>query len=215
MQPTTITNVASYGGTPPTPSLPLFPGEAIVANYSSDPVGQAKVLRFSALPALIILAVILVPFLVIDAVSVGFSPIDLVFLFPFVLIGVLLTYASYKVGRHRPTIVYLTDRRIIVERTDPNPSAVAMGLENLGDVDVDQSTRAVRRYGVAWVYLLPQGTTQALVGRGRARRAGPGVIWIPGMRISQAQEMRGTVLRRANELRSKLGYPGIAPVPRG
>jgi hypothetical protein len=200
---------------PPAPTLPLYPGETVLARYSSDPAGSARVIRLNMLIVLGIVLAIFLPFIAITLTGPVTPAIGILFL-PLILIGGVMGYGAYNASQRPPTVLFLTDRRAIVEHYGSNASSAAMGLETLGDVRADQNNWATRRAGVVWVYLLPMGTSQPMVGGGRNRHAAPGVVWVPAMPVAQAQELRERVLRQARELQVRLGYPtppvyGAAP----
>jgi hypothetical protein len=187
------------------PPLPLFTGEVVVAVFENSPEGQAKVVRFNGLIVIGIMAAIWAPFIVLLLLTAPFNLIDL-FLPAFLVFFVALTWWNFnRVKRYRPAQIFVTDRRVIVQESGRDATAAAIGLENLGDVDINLSARAARRAGVAWVYFLPLGTTKAMVGRGRGRQAAPGVVWVPAVPTERAQQMRSLVLSRAGELQSRLG----------
>ncbi len=200
------------GDLPSTPTLPLFPGETIVVRFANSPAGQARVIRANGLIVVGLLAIFLIPFTIIIVTSGGqFNPILLIVFLPILLIGGMMGLGSNKVAHSRPRVVFLTDRRIIVERRDREASSAAIGLETLGDVQILQNSRGSRNSGVAWMYLLPTGTPQAMIGRGRARQAAPGVIWIPAVPMDVAQSMRTRILASARDLQIRLGYPTTIP----
>lgn len=194
---------------PPVPSLPLYPGESVIARYTSSPAGSARVIRLNMLVVLGVVLVVLLPLGLLGLFQAP-GPTAIILFLPLLLVGGMLGYASIVAGKRPPTVLFLTDRRAIVEHYGTNASSAGMGLENLGDVRADQNNWASRRAGVVWVYLLPLGTTRPLVGGGRNRHAAPGVIWVPAMPVAQAQELRDRLLRTARELQAKMGYP-MAP----
>lgn len=195
-------------GLPNQPSLPLFPGETVLARFNSNPAGMSKVLAFNALIVVGVFLAILLPLILFALLAIGsFDPVLLVAFFPVVLILLILGISARAAGRRAPTVVFVTDRRVIVDSLGRPANSAAIGLESLGDVQIDQSVRAARRVGIGWVYLLPMGTTTALVGRGRYRRAAPGVVWISAMPMDQAESLRSLVVAQARDLQARLGYP--------
>lgn len=205
------------GLTPPYPStlsfaptLPLFPGETVVSRFENSPAGQAKVARYNGSIIIVMMLAIFVPFMVLIVIS---GPVNFVILlYPALILFfvAMILMGSRRASRAAPTQVFLTDRRVIVQQSGPNASSAAIGLENLGNVEVNQTARASRSAGVAWVYFLPVGTPQAMVGAGRGRHAAPGVLWVPAVPVAQAQTMRDHVLARARGLQTQLGYPTTA-----
>jgi len=196
-------------------SIPLLPGESVVARVESSPAGQAKVSRLGLLLVAGVLAVITVPFLVLGIFAGPFNPTILIVLFPLVLILGMGAVVNRNLSSRTPAVVQVTDRRVIVQNSSSREaSSAAMGLENVGDVDVAKQTFASRRAGVTWVYFLPIGTPHALVGRGRGRHVAPGVLWVPAVPIDRAAELKEVVLSRARQLQSQLGYPAPPTPPR-
>lgn len=182
-----------------------MPGEGDVARVESSRKGQARVMRLNMLPMALIFLVILGPVAAFIVLSGGFTPALLVLVLPLLLV-LMLESTARGVERRAPASITVTDRRAIVYNPRDDSSA-AMGLENLGSVEILQGSFGARRAGVSWVYLLPTGTPTAIVGRGRARRAAPGVIWIPAVPNDQANALKSTLLARARDLRARLGYP--------
>jgi len=154
---------------------------------------------------------VVVPVLAVLLFTTSYNPVSLVVLFPLVLIGGMLLAASSSVARKPPIVLFVTDRRAIVENPTAEGSSATIGLENLGNVEINQSSRAARYAGVAWVYLLPTGATKALVGSGRGRRAAPGVIWIPAVPSAEAGRLQSLLVSSARELQARLGYPTTIP----
>lgn len=197
------------------PSVPLFPGEPILGRYVSSVAAQSRVARRGLYVVVGIVTVITVPFfflILLTGPNVP-NPLALIMLFPIVLILGTLGLGSRNRGPVRPTSVFLTDRRIIVERYAPQLSSAAMGLETLGDVRFDTNARAARNAGVCWVYLLPMGTTEPLVGGGRYRIPAPGVIWIPALPTAEAQDLRSRALAQAQQVRARMSAPMPPPPP--
>jgi len=189
-------------------TIPLLPGESVVARFESSPAAQAKVARLGLLLVAAVLAVVVVPFLLIGVFATSFNPSILIVLFPLILILVMGAVVNRNLSRQSPAVVQVTDRRVIVQNSSSREaSAAAINLENLGDVEVAKQTFASRRAGVSWVYFLPIGTPHAIVGRGRGRHAAPGVVWVPAVPIDRATQLRELVLPRARQLQSQLGYP--------
>lgn len=114
--------------------------------------------------------------------------------------GVFIVVLSRR-GRTTPTEVLLTNRRILVENFGKGESSASMPLDNLGDVSIE-SKGSAKAAGVAWVYLLPIGATQAMVGAGRNRQAAPGVVWIPALRTDRAERLKSLALAQARALQS-------------
>jgi hypothetical protein len=85
-----------------------------------------------------------------------------------------------------------------------------MTLENVGRVEVNVDSRAVRRAGVAWVYVLPMGTPKAIVGGGRARHVASGVLWVPAVPLDSANSLRSLVVSSARDVQGRLGYPAAS-----
>ena len=189
------------------PSIPLFPGENLLARFSSSPEAMARVIRYNSVVLLIVLPIVLVPALVV-AFTGPFNPIEVLLFLPILLVGGMMLLASSAAGRRPPSVLFLTDRRVILQRTGAQGSTAAMGLENLGRVEVQGSSWGARRAGVAWVDLLPVGTTSALVGGGRSRHAAPGVLWLPAVPAATAEEIRDRITRQASAVQAAFGYPG-------
>jgi hypothetical protein len=205
---------ATAAGTAPPPStstgppaaIPLYPGEAVVARFENSPEGQAKVVRFNGMVLVGIMAVIWVPFIIILAFQRPFDPVLLI-LPAFLLLFIGLSWSNVRrVRRYRPAQVFVTDRRVIVQESGRDATSAAIGLENLGNVEIKQSSRSARSAGVTWVYFLPLGTTKAMVGGGRHRHAAPGVVWVPAVPVASAQQLQTLVLTRARELQARLGF---------
>lgn len=167
-------------------------------------------MRLNLLPMFGVLAAILVPFTVLLALSGPIDPFVFVAFLPILLIVAILLPATVKLARAPPTVTTVTNRRILVENPAKDGASSTFTLENLGDVEVSQAGYATRRAGVAWVYLLPTGATRAIVGRGRARRAAPGVVWIPAMPLAAANALRDVAVAQARALQGQLGYATLA-----
>jgi hypothetical protein len=195
---------------PAVPSVPLIPGESVVGRFSSDPGADARVIRMNDLVAFAVLMGIFVPILVITAVRyhLGLNLGDLILVVPIVFVTGMILLHARKARRNAPTVAYVTDRRIIVERLTAEPTSAVYGLDNVGDVRVMQGARIGRRAGVAWVSLLPVGTTDPFIGSGENRRVAPGVVWIPALPLNRALQMREAVLRVVRDLRTRLGSTG-------
>jgi hypothetical protein len=197
-----------YPSVPSQPStIPLFPGESGAARFENSPEGQAKVVRFNGLITIGLMAAIWGPFIVLFAFSGAFNPGILLLPARLLLFTGMIWRNVSKVKSYPPARVFVTDRRVIVQESGREATTASIGLENVGNVEVNQSTRAARSAGVAWVYFLPLGTTKAMVGGGRARHATPGVVWVPAVPVARAQEMRSVVLLRSRDLQTRLGYP--------
>ncbi len=195
------------GTTRPGPtSVPLFAEEVVISTVRSSPEGQARVVRFNLLIPFAMILVITVPFLVVLLLSGSpIQPGSLVLLFPVVMFGAMFVRAGRRRKTVRPTVAYLTSRRVIVERYRPEASSASMPLDNLGTVEVTSASAASRRAGMSWVYLLPLGTASAMFGRGRGRMAAPGVIWIPAVPTAQAEAFRSQVLAAAQQATARAG----------
>ena len=76
-----------------------------------------------------------------------------------------------------------------------------MPLDNISDIQFEAGRNA-KSAGVTWVYILPIGANQAMIGSGRYRRAAPGVVWIPALPAAQAEEFKGYVLGQARSLQA-------------
>jgi hypothetical protein len=138
------------------------------------------------------------------ALAGGGVPIGVILLpvlVPVALLGAMLLLTRRNLGSRLPSRVSVTDRRVIVENFGKGSLSTSARLDNLGDVKVEAG-RAARASGVAWVYFLPLGTTQAMIGSGRYRMAAPGVIWAPSMPLSQAEELQRFTLAQARAVQA-------------
>ncbi|HEV2429089.1 MAG TPA: hypothetical protein VGV64_04475 [Thermoplasmata archaeon] len=185
------------------PSMPLLPGESVQREYTMDLAGFRRVVRRNLLILPLIVIIVFVPFMVLIAVQGGPKAA-----FGLALFGVLIAlfagmgfYFSLRVGKTAPTVVLVTNRRVLVENFGKDESSASMPLDNISDV-VFEAGRNAKSAGVTWVYLLPIGATSAMVGSGRYRRAAPGVVWIPAIREAEAQELKSYVLSQARALQS-------------
>lgn len=197
------------GEAPGGPSIPLLPGETLLGRFASSTQGQKRVASYNSYILLGIMVGVLLPFAVLSLAAGSRSPVLLIFLYPPLLFVGGLLYSRYTVGKKGPTRVFVTDRRILVDQPGAGTSG-SMVLENVGHVEVSVESRAVRRAGVAWVYVLPTGTPKALVGKGRGRHAASGVLWIPAVPIDDANALRALVVTSAQAVQSRLGYPSAS-----
>jgi len=149
---------------------------------------------------------VILPFLLLTLLSGPVRLPVLIFLYPVLLILVMILITRRSIGRSGTTRAFVTDRRILVDQPSKETSS-SMALENVGRVEINVGGRAARRAGVAWVYVLPMGVAKAMVGGGRARHAAPGVLWIPAVPIDTANEFRNLVIMSAQNLQARLGYP--------
>lgn len=168
-----------------------------------DLAGFRRVVRRNLLILPLIVIIVFVPFMILIAVQGGPKAA-----FGLALFGVLIAlfagmgfYFSRRVGKTAPTVVLVTNRRVLVENFGKDESSASMPLDNISDV-VFEAGRNAKSAGVTWVYLLPIGATSAMVGSGRYRRAAPGVVWIPAIREAEAQELKSYVLSQARALQS-------------
>jgi len=178
------------------PSFPLLPGETVLRQYAMDLEGFRRLMRRRGLVLFGIMGVIFGAFLIAPLALTGaFSdPSTWVILaLPIVVLLLMPTMLIVRGARTPPSYATLTNRRVLVENLGRGESSAIMPLDNLSDV-VLQGDRVAKGAGVQWVYLLPLGATQPTVGAGRARRAAPGVVWIPALRTADAEELRRTLL---------------------
>lgn len=207
--PPLSTHTAIGGKATGGPSLPLLPGETLLGRFASSTEGQKRVTSYNMYIVLIIMVGILLPFLLISLLARPASPLLLIFLYPPILIVGMMVYARHSIGKKGSTTVFVTDRRIIVDQPGAETST-SMALENVGHVEVNVDARAARRAGVAWVYVLPMGAPKAIVGRGRARHAASGVLWVPAVPLDSANSLRNLVVSAAQDVQSRLGYPAAS-----
>ncbi len=195
------------GDLPNQPTLPLFPGESVLSTFSSDPKSMARIIRFNMMVMVVIFLAILVPIVLLTLSTGPFDPIILVVLFPVALIAGMAASSAWTAGRQKPTVAFVTNRRVLVDSYGREASSAAIGLEAIGNVQLDQSARAMRRVGVCWVYLLPMGTNAPLVGSGRYRHPAPGVVWMTAVPLTTGEALRSLVIQQAHDVQVKLGYP--------
>ncbi len=179
----------------------------MLSRFSSDPKSVARVIRFNMLIVLLIFLIILVPLVYLVLSSGPVNPLIIVVFLPVFLLGGISLASAWSAGRRRPTVAFVTDRRVIVESFARQASSAAIGLETVGAVQLDQSARAMRRAGVCWLYILPMGTTVPLVGSGRYRQPAPGVVWMAAVPMSTAQALKSLVVQQAHDVQVRLGYP--------
>lgn len=199
---------AVYGAPPPpTPpvSIPFLPGETVERTYSMDVQGFQRVIRRNLLIMPLIMLIVFVPFLILLVAQGGGNPGALLGAGVLVVmiggISGMVGWASRRASTRIPTMVVVTNRRVLVENFGTGESSASVPIDNIGDVTLEGG-RVAKAAGVAWVYILPIGATQAMVGAGRARRAAPGVVWVPALPIPQAEEFRNYVLGRARALQA-------------
>lgn len=206
--PATITSITSDGLVGP--SLPLLPEESLVGRFSSSTEGETRVVSFNMYLLLAISLAVLFPFFVFSVLARPSNLVALLaFLYPPLLFGGMLVYQRYSIRRKGPTTVFVTNRRIIVDQRGKETST-SMALENVGHVEVNVDARAIRRAGVAWVYVMLMGTPKALVGGGRNRHAAPGVLWVPAVPLDSANSLRNLIVSSARDVQIQLGYPAAS-----
>jgi hypothetical protein len=197
---------------PATPTLPLFRDERVVARYGEDLDGLSRTNRGNMVTVLAVLVAVFIPFMAVFAFTGAGTGFVLIFAFPLLLVlGVM--YAGSRRGRSNRSVAFVTDRRIIVERYGAQAQSAAMGLETLGDVRVQQDSWSVRRAGVAWVYFLPMGTPNPIVGSGRYRSIAPGVLVLPASPRAEADSLRSLVLPMARQLQAEAYAAPTVPYP--
>lgn len=172
---------------------------------------MARVQRSRMLGVFGVLGAVFVPLAALILFDGAPPTVLLVFLLPLLLVGGTMAVVGRRANR-APSVAYVTNRRVIVETSGPAGTSASMGLETLGNVELQGSNWAARRAGVDWVYLMPAGTTEVFVGAGRGRSLAPGVLFLPAVPKADAEMLRDVVLRTARDVQSRLGMSGL-PAP--
>lgn len=166
--------------------------------------GFRRVMRRNQTFMLALMLAIFLPFMVLIGFTAS-SPAKAAFglgLFGVIIVLLLVVMlVAGRGGRTTPTIVHVTNRRILVENTGKGESSGSISLDSLGDV-VLESKGAAKSAGLSWVFLLPLGTTTLRIGSGRVQMLAPGVLVIPAVSTVRAEELRSYVLERARALQA-------------
>jgi hypothetical protein len=198
----------------------LQPGEAIVRRYVAS-VGQVQAAddQRRSVGRILPFAVIggLAAVFVVVGLEAGTSP-ELVGAF----VAILLVFGlAVPIWRRVsgdddeddiiPDVAYLTTRRVVLDVGQAWESMVSTPLPVVSDVTIWQDS-GLRRKGLAWVYVLPQGATRVEVMSEGELVPAPGVLRIRNLTARDAEEFRSETLRRAQEARFAAGFapPGSA-----
>lgn len=192
--------------------FPLMPGETIVRQYAMDLTGMVRLRRRRFYFLIGIMLIVLLPFFFLTAFSGGSRGLGIAafaFGVPLVLILGVFGAAMLRAGPVQPSYATVTTRRVLVENLGRGESSASMPLDNVQDVQIETASQG-KSLGIVWVYLLPLGATAAMVGSGRYRRAAPGVVWIPALQRTQAEELKQLVMTQAQTIQAR---EAAAPPP--
>lgn len=182
---------------------------------TSDRAALAHVIRRRMYFITGLMVVIFVPFMVIIALPNSGNLLTIALIEG--LFGGMIAFfagvgymAVRRSARTPATVTTVTTRRVIVQHFGKDPAPSVIFLESVGRVELNQHATS-RRFGVAWLYVLPQGVPTVMVGAGKSRHVASGVLWVPAVPQREAEVLRDLITAEAQRVQAAFAMRPQAP----